>query len=194
MGPSNSQLANFHGIQEAALRQQQCNQNEENAPLKINHKPGPTVRNRRRFKGWIAGATALFSFAAGSLTTARLMHVNQVRADSNHVYELMIYHTLPGKATDLEALFRGDSKVMAQHGIHVIGFWVPNEGPAWKDTFVYVVDFPSRDEAKKLWRELHADPAGRPYVDAAKLILEKVGEVYHVDEVYMRPTDFSAMK
>jgi hypothetical protein len=41
--------------------------------------------------------TALPSFAAGSLLTARLMHLNQVRADSNRVFQLMVYHTLPGK-------------------------------------------------------------------------------------------------
>jgi hypothetical protein len=162
--------------------------------MKTNDKSRVAIRNRWKFKGWIACGAVLVSFAAGSLLTARLMHPRQVRADSDHVFELMIYHTLPGKAQDLETLFRGDSKVMAQHGINVVGFWVPNENPAWKDTFVYVVDFPSREEARKLWRDLHADPAGQPYVDAAKLILEKADEKFKVDEVYMRPTDFSAMK
>jgi len=138
--------------------------------------------------------TALVSFAVGSLLTARLTHLNRVRADSHHVFELMIYHTIPGKAKELEEIFRGDSKLMVQHGVNVIGFWVPNESPEWKDTFVYVVDFPSREEAKKRWAELHADPATRPYVEAAKLILEKVNEEYRVDEVYMRPSDFSPMK
>jgi hypothetical protein len=143
---------------------------------------------------WIVCGSALLSFAAGSLMTSYLTHVKQVRADSNHVFELMIYHTLPGKAQALEAIFRDDSKLMAQHGLKVIGFWVPNEDPDWKDTFVYVVDFPNREEAKERWKELHADPATRPYVEAAKLIIEKAGEEYRVDEVYMRPTDFSAMK
>ena len=167
--------------------------------MKTNHELALAVHqrlkcNRWKFKGWIVCGTALLSFAAGSLITARLMHVTEARADSNRVFELMIYHTLRSKATALEALFRGDSKIMAQHGIDVVGFWVPNENPAWNDTFVYVVAFPSRDEAKKRWHELHADPASQPYVDAAKLILEKVDEVYRVDEVYMRPTDFSPMK
>ena len=151
-------------------------------------------RNRWKFQGWVMGGITLLSFAAGSLLTARLMHLNHVRADTDRVFELMVYHTLPGKATALEAIFRDDSKLMAQHGINVVGFWVPNENPAWKDTFVYVVDFPSRDEAKRRWHELHGDPASQPYVNAAKPILERLGEAYRVDEVYMRPTDFSAMK
>ncbi|PYJ50590.1 MAG: hypothetical protein DME87_05850 [Verrucomicrobia bacterium] len=162
--------------------------------MKMNHKPTLAVLNRRPFKGWIVCGIALASFAAGSLITSGRAHANQVRADSNRVFELMIYHTVPGKAEALEGIFRDDSKLMAQHGVNVIGFWVPNENPDWKDTFVYVVDFPNREEAKKRWHELHADPASRPYVDAAKPILEKVDGKYRVDEVYMRPTDFSAMK
>jgi hypothetical protein len=156
--------------------------------------PAMPELHRSKFKGWIVCAVAFFSFAAGSLATAYMTHVKQVRADSNHVFELMIYHTIPGKANELEELFRGDSKLMTRHGINVVGFWVPNEDPNWKDTFVYVVDFPTREEAKKRWAELHADPATQPYVEPAKLIIEKVNEKYHVDEIYMRPSDFSAMK
>jgi hypothetical protein len=162
--------------------------------MKTNDVPSLSTGTRSKLNIWILCGAALLSFAAGSLLTARLMHPNQVRADSNHVFELNIYHTLPGKATELEDLFRGDSKLMAQHGLNVIGFWVPNEDPAWKDTFIYVVDFPSREEAKKRWAELHADPATRQYVEPAKLIIEKVNGEFHVDEIYMRPSDFSPMK
>ena len=162
--------------------------------MKMNQDPEPTVRKGRKLNEWITCGAMLLSFAAGSLITARLMHVRQVRADNHHVFELMIYHTLPGKATALEAIFRDDSKLMAQHGINVVGFWVPNEDPVWKDTFIYVVDFPSREEAKKRWHELHADAAAQPYVEAAKPLIQKVNEDYNVDEVYMRPTDFSAMR
>lgn len=162
--------------------------------MKTNGQPITPQRARSRFTRWMICAASVLSFAGGSLVTAYLTRVRQVSADANHVFELMIYHTNPGKAAELEDLFRGDSKVMAQHGVNVIGFWVPNESPEWKDTFVYVVDFPSREEAKKRWAELRADPAGRPYIEAAKLILEKVGENYHVDEIFMRPADFSPMK
>jgi len=137
---------------------------------------------------------ALLCFAAGSLFAARLIRVRQVHADNSRVFELMIYHTVPGKAQELEAIFREHSKLMAKHGLDVVGFWVPNESPEWKDTFVYVLAFPSREEATKRWREIHEDPATRPDVEAAKLIIERVGGEFHVDEVFMRPTDFSAIK
>jgi hypothetical protein len=122
------------------------------------------------------------------------MHPRDVRAETNHIFELMIYHTLPGKANALEEIFRGDSKLMAKHGINVVGFWIPNDSAEWQDTFVYVVDFPSRVEAEKRWKELLSDPESRSYVEAAKPILKNINGEYRVDEVYMRPTDFSALK
>jgi hypothetical protein len=162
--------------------------------MKANDQQITPPRNRPVFSRWIICGAVLLPFAAGWLVTASVTYAKKVSADTNHVFELMIYHTNPGKATELEDLFRGDSKVMAQHGIKVIGFWMPNEKPEWKDTFVYLLDFPSREDAKKRWTELRADPAGRPYIEAAKLILEKVGENYHVEEIFMRPSDFSPMK
>jgi hypothetical protein len=79
----------------------------------------------------------LVSFAAGSLITARLMHVNQVRADSNRVFELLVYHALPGKLPALESRFRDTtSKLLAKHDLKVMGYWVPEDAPGWDNTFV----------------------------------------------------------
>jgi NIPSNAP len=149
---------------------------------------------KNRLTRWIVCSTALLSFAAGSLMVVDVTHADETKLDSNRVFELLIYHTLPGKAPALESVFREASKVMAKHGINVVGFWVPNEDPAWKDTFIYVVAHPSREEAKRNWDALHGDTAFRPYIEAAKPLLDKVGKVFRVDEVYMRPTDFSPMK
>jgi hypothetical protein len=162
--------------------------------MKNHHTVRPAARNAGKFQGWIACGTALVSFAAGSLLTARLMHVNQVRADSNRVFELMIYHTVPGKVPALEAIFRDVSKLQAKHALDVVGYWVPNDDPAWANTFIYLVAHPSQEEAKKNWHALHADPAFPEYRNQATPLIEKAGEDYKVDEVYMRPTDYSAMK
>jgi hypothetical protein len=56
------------------------------------------------------------------------------------------------------------------------------------------VAHPSRDEAKKNWDALHADPAFPEYRKQAAQLIERVDERYRVDEVYMRPTDFSSMR
>jgi NIPSNAP protein len=162
--------------------------------MNTNRKPALALRNRWRFKGWIAGTTLLFSFAAGSLTTAHLMHVNQVKGDGRRVFELMVYHTLPGKVPALESIFRDVSKLQAKHDLNVVGYWVPNDDPAWANTFIYLVAHPSQEEAKKNWEALHADPAFPEYRKQAAPLIEKVDEGYRVDEVYTRPTDFSAMK
>jgi hypothetical protein len=130
----------------------------------------------------------------GSLLTGRLVYLNEVRAESDRVFELMIYHTMPGKVPELETIFRDVSKLQEKHDLHVLGFWVPNDDPAWKDTFIYVVAHSSLDEAKKNWDSLHADPTFLPYRKAAIPLIQTVNGKYNVDEIYMRPTDYSAMK
>ncbi len=162
--------------------------------MKTNDKGALAVLNRWKFKGGIVCGTALISFATGSLLAARLMHLNQVRADSNRVFELMVYHTVPGKVPALESIFRDVAKLQAKHELNVVGYWVPNDDPTWANTFIYLVAHPSLDEAKKNWHALHADPAFPEYRNQAAPLIEKVDEGYRVDEVYMRPTDFSAMK
>jgi NIPSNAP len=162
--------------------------------MKTNYSAAVAMLNRRKFKGWMVCGTALLSFAAGSLLVAHVTQVKQVRADTDRVFELLVYHTLPGKASALESIFRDVSKLQDKHDINVVGYWVPNDDPAWANTFVYLVAYSSREEAKKNQDALHADPAFPEYAEPAKQIIEKVNGKYNVDEVYMRPTDYSAMK
>jgi len=162
--------------------------------MKTKHRTILAVLNSWKFRGWIVCGTALASFAAGSLLTARLTRLQQVRADGNRVFELMIYHTLPGKVPALESIFRDVSKLQEKYDLKVVGYWVPNDDPAWANTFIYLVAHPGREEAKKNWAALHADPAFPEYRNQAVPIIEKVDDKYRVDEVYMRPTDYSALK
>jgi hypothetical protein len=162
--------------------------------VKMTVKAAQPILDRGRFKGSILLGTALVSFIAGSLFTARLAHLRAVRADSDRLFELMIYHAVPGKAPALEAIFRDVAKLQTKYNLNVIGYWVPNENPAWKDTFVYLIAHPSRKEADANWHALHADPKFLPYRKSAEPLIEKVNGDYHVDEVYMRPAEFSAMK
>jgi NIPSNAP len=130
---------------------------------------------------------ALISFAAGSLITARLASTSRVRADSNRVFELRIFHAVPGKAPTLESRFRNTaSKLPAKHGPDAVGYRVPEDAAAFDNTFVYILAHPSREEAKKNWDATHADPGFREMAksEQADKLVEKVGSVY------MRPTDF----
>jgi len=153
-----------------------------------------SILNRGAFKGWVLVGSGLFCFLAGSLLTARLAHPGEVKADSNRVFELMIYHTVSGKGPALESVFRDVAKLQSKYNLNVVGYWVPNEDPAWNNTFVYLIVHPSRQAADANWQALHADPEFLPYRKAAEPLVEKVNGVFHVDEVYMRPTDYSAMK
>ena len=81
-----------------------------------------------------------------------------------------------------------------KHNLNAVGYWVPNEDPAWKDTFVYLVVHPSMEEAKTNWNALHSDPSFLPYRKAAAPLIEQVDGAYRVGEVFMRPSEYSAMK
>ena len=123
--------------------------------------------------------------------TVRLAHVNQVRADSNSVFELRVYHAVPGKVPALVSRFRDTaSKLLAKHDLKAVGYWVPEDAPASDNTFIYILAHPSREEAKKNWDALRADPAFQEMAksEQAEKLLEKV------DSTYMQPTDFSPMK
>jgi hypothetical protein len=134
---------------------------------------------------------ALLSFAAGSLLTARWLHGTDVHAQSDRVFELRVYHTVPGKVSKLEARFRDEiTPLFAKHNLTPIGFWLPVDAPARDNTFIYILAHPSREEAKKNWDAMFADPGFAEVINSEKA--EKTVE--SVDSTYMRPTDFSPAK
>lgn len=145
-----------------------------------------------RLKGLTIAGVALASFAAGSLLTLRMAHLIQVRADTNRVFELRVYHTVPGKAQALQAEFREKvSKWFAKHDLQAVGYWAPVDAPASDNTFIYILAHPNRDEAKKHWAAFQADPAFQEMIKSQQgdaKVVEKV------DSTYMDPTDFSPLK
>lgn len=149
------------------------------------------IRGRKR-TGWRACWTALLSFAAGSLLTAHWTHLEDVRAENHRVFQLEIYHAVPGKVPALEERFRSASQLQAKHNLDVIGYWVPtdNTDPAFANTFVYLVAHANQEDAKKNWDAFHSDPAFQEYVKSERT--EKLIE--GVDSTFMRPTDYSTMK
>jgi len=106
----------------------------------------------------------------------------------------MVYHAKPGKTADLESIFRAVSPLQAKHDLNVVGYWVSNDGSAWKDAFIYLIAQPSLEGAKRNWDALHTNPDFLPYRRAAAPLIEQVNGAYHVDEVFMRPADYSALK
>jgi hypothetical protein len=150
----------------------------------------------RKRTGWRACGTALLSFAAGSLLTAHLTHLKDVKAESHRVFQLEIYHAVPGKVPALEERFRSASRLQAKHNLDVIGYWVPtdstsgNMDSAFANTFVYLVAHANQEDARKNWDAFHSDPAFQEYVKSEST--EKLIE--GVDSTFMRPTDYSVEK
>jgi NIPSNAP len=110
---------------------------------------------------------------------------------SHHVYELRLYHVNEGKMEALKTRF-GDhtDAIFKQHNIKSIGYWVPEDPPYSQNLFVYILEHPSRDEAKKNWDAFQHDPEWQ----RIKAESEAEGKlVDHIDSYFMEPTSYSAI-
>ena len=147
-------------------------------------------RRRRNFRPWILSGVSLVCFVT-ALAVTPLMSVSAVTfdteaRDSNRVFELRVYHVLSGKMLTLEARFRDTtSKLLDQHNLKVVGFWVGED-----NTFVFIVEHRSREDARQNWDAMRADPAFQAVVQTE--VSDKT--VDNVDSTYMQPTDFSPMR
>jgi hypothetical protein len=75
------------------------------------------------------------------------------------VFELRTYVTNPGKLEALHQRFRDHTnRLFKKHGIELVGFWTPVEGPESQNTLIYIVAFPSREAQAKSWAAFKADP------------------------------------
>ena len=110
---------------------------------------------------------------------------------SHHVYELRMYHVHEGKMDALKARF-GDhtDAIFKRHNMKSVGYWAPEDAPASQNLFVYILEHPSREEARKNWAAFQADPEWKK----VKAESEKNGPlVDHIDHYFMDPTSYSAL-
>src|SRR5579859_4500644 len=90
--------------------------------------------NSRRSQKRLLCATTFASFLLGALLASYIGHA----AANDRVYQLLIYHAVPGKVPALVSRFRDASKLQAKHHLDTLGYWVPGDDPKWADTFVYL--------------------------------------------------------
>ena len=108
------------------------------------------------------------------------------------VYELRTYTAADGKLEALKVRFRDHTiRIFKKHGIESIGYWVPQDGERSKNTLIYIVAHPSREEATKNWAEFAADPEWKK-VSAESEANGKL--VLKVESVFMEPTEFSQLR
>lgn len=108
--------------------------------------------------------------------------------ESTIVYELRIYHVVPGKIEDLVARFRDHTmKLFADHGIKSVAYWTALDEPV-KSTFFYILEHPIREAAATNWRSFQDDPEWK----SVKAKSEENGKlVEKIDSTFLTLTDFS---
>jgi len=134
---------------------------------------------------------SLLSFIGGAAVTLGLSYIGESKT-SQHVYELRLYHINEGKMDALIARF-GDhtDAIFKRHNMKSIGFWRPQDEPYSQNLFVYMLEHPSREEAKKNWAAFQADPDWKK----VKADSETNGALAnHIDSYFMDPASFSALK
>ena len=71
-------------------------------------------------KTWSVVGLALLCFVAG--TWSVLVSTTDKGESGKQPYLSMMYHTKPGKAGELESMFRDVAKLQAQHSLNVVGY------------------------------------------------------------------------
>jgi hypothetical protein len=115
-----------------------------------------------------------------------------VSAATTNVYEIRRYTAAPGKLEELQARFRNHTDaIFKKHNMKSVGYFAPMDEPLAKNTFIYILEFPSRDAAKKDWDEFRVDPE---WVKVQKESEANGKLVDNVESIFANPTEFSKMK
>jgi hypothetical protein len=140
--------------------------------------------NRRTLLRSVSAAAFLppFSAAAGGMG-------QETGPGADTVYELRVYHVVPGKLDALLARFRDHTVALfARHGIKSVAYWTPVDEPQKSNTLIYILQHPSRSVAEANWKAFQDDPEWK----SVKAKSEENGKlVEKVDSTFMTLTDFS---
>jgi hypothetical protein len=110
----------------------------------------------------------------------------------SRIYEMRTYTATEGKLDAVNARFRDHTRrIFERHNMKSVGYWVPSEGPMAGTTLIYILEHPSREEARKNWAAFVADPEWQK----AKAESEVNGRIVaKAESVFMTATDYSAIK
>jgi hypothetical protein len=124
--------------------------------------------------GWVQSATAADEPSSGRL------------------FEMRTYTANDGKMADLHKRFREHTnKLFVKHGMELVGYWTPVDGPEAANTLVYILAYPDREAREKSWKAFMADPdwqAAYKASHAAGPLVKKV------ESKFLSPTDYSPIK
>lgn len=117
--------------------------------------------------------------------------VVRVRGIEDMIYELRIYHAMPGRLPALLSRFQNHTlQIWEKHGIHQAGFWTTLIGES-ESNLIYLLAWDSMDDREKRWSAFTADPEWI----AIKTETEKNGPlVQNISNELLAPTTFSSVK
>jgi hypothetical protein len=107
------------------------------------------------------------------------------------LYELRIYHAMPGRMPDLNKRFETITlKIWERFGIRQVGFWNVQIGESNQDLY-YMLEWKDLAERERVWAAFMADPEWQK----ARAETEKNGPLLTSISNYMlSPTAYSRMK
>ncbi|MFZ0676745.1 NIPSNAP family protein [Candidatus Binatus sp.] len=107
------------------------------------------------------------------------------------LYELRIYHCMPGKLAAVVTRFETATvKLFEKHGIQPVGFWTVAIGESNADLY-YILKWDSLDERQKKFAAFQADP---DWI-AVRNKSEEAGPIIaSFSNTILMPTNFSALK
>jgi len=133
--------------------------------------------------------TLLQAIPAAAMIPASMWASAQAGDSSAGVFELRVYHAVPGKLGELQARFRDHTiGIFNRHGIKSVAYWTPLDEPEKSNTLIYILQHPSREAAAANWKSFQDDPEWKSVKEKSEAngkLVEKI------DSTYMALTDFS---
>lgn len=107
------------------------------------------------------------------------------------IYELRVYHCVPGRLPDLNRRFESITlKLWDKHGIRPVGFWTTLIG-ADHQTLYYLLEWDSLAERERRWSAFQSDPQWL----AARAETEKSGQIVaRIENQILAPTAYSKLR
>ena len=107
------------------------------------------------------------------------------------IYELRVYHCVPGRLPDLIRRFDTITlPLWEKHAIHQAGFWTTLVGESNQD-LTYFLKWESLADREKKWNAFQADPEWH----SKRAETEKNGPIVaKVINSFLQPTSFSSVK
>ena len=107
------------------------------------------------------------------------------------IYELRVYHTVPGRLPALVKRFDTITcGLFEKHGIKQVGFWTVVIGESNTD-LVYMLQFESLADREKKWAAFAVDPE---WIEARAKTEADGPIVASITNTILTPTSFSALK